>query len=591
MPRERLITLSRAQDFAFRLSQTENIGVSGGSGSGKTLLANAIALYTVQTGATCLLVGPDRHLDRPASFRTPDGCHSILLERAQLGSIIRSAAVLPDPFEARARVSRGGLRAAQAILRRAEELLRAHALTPAEIEQSVVFDRPLSTEAADLVTVICQDAARTADALWSGNKRPGRSVADVLAVASNVRTEIPPDEAAAVLTLADDGEFDERLASLVARTDPSNGERALAAAIGALRTPAPSDKTVIEIYRHYGWMSRALHEATRLSQQYESLHEAVVKDRNALGARIIQVFMRNRPGQPASEAARTFEAARLGYQEDAASLEPYLPRYGFRTVKSVSSCGGCGGIPSAELAQRIREARYAMRRLPGLLADLRAILPEPLVDEMSRAPIEDAPSRLSEFRALDPRVLAAVELRELRSLFAATGFGDVLSPPPLPECPAPARSAATTPPRYSPAFLDLLLEIDSESDRFEIYKAPSWSPALVRARSPAELASLAATGKNFDVVVADDADQLAPDLLRGLARSHLHLLAVATSAGTISLEQGSRLSGSISIRAEPADAVGLVFVEAPELECAPNGCSAPSRASAARGPRCPARAI
>jgi hypothetical protein len=392
MPRERLITLSRAQDLAFRLSQTENVAVSGGSGSGKTLLANAIALYAVQTGASCLLVGPDRYLDRPAPFRTPGGCHSILLERAHRGPTIRGAAVLPDPLEARARVSPGGLRAAQAILRRAEGLLRAHALTPAEVEESVVFGRPPSAEAADLVSVICQDAARAADALWSGNKRAGRSVADVLSVAWSARTEVPPDEAAAALISADEGEFEERLASLVARADRSVEEYALAAAIATLRTPAPNDKTLIEIYRHYGWMSRALLEATELSRQYGDLHEAVGKDRNVLGARIIEAFMRSRPGQTASEAGRTFEAARLRYQEDATSLEPYLPRYGLRTVKSVSSSGGSGVVPPAELGQRIREARHAVRRLPGLLADLRAVLPKPLVDEMSSAPIEDAPS-------------------------------------------------------------------------------------------------------------------------------------------------------------------------------------------------------
>ena len=38
------------------------------SAAGKTFLANAIALYTVQAGASCLLVGPDRYLDIPASF-------------------------------------------------------------------------------------------------------------------------------------------------------------------------------------------------------------------------------------------------------------------------------------------------------------------------------------------------------------------------------------------------------------------------------------------------------------------------------------------------------------------------------------------
>ena len=142
-------TLSRAQDLAFRLSQTENVAVSGGFGSGKTFLANAIALYTVQAGASCLLVGPDRYLDIPASFQTPDGCHSILLERAKQASIIPTT-ILPDPIEARARVTPRRLRSAKAILHRAKKLLEAHALTPAEIEQSVVFGRPLSAEAADL---------------------------------------------------------------------------------------------------------------------------------------------------------------------------------------------------------------------------------------------------------------------------------------------------------------------------------------------------------------------------------------------------------------------------------------------------------
>src|SRR6476659_2731635 len=202
-------TLSRAQDLAFRLSQTENVAVSGGFGTGKTFLANAIALYTVQAGASCLLVGPDPYLDIPASFQTPDGCHAILLERAKQASIIPTT-ILPDPIEARARVTPRRLRSAKAILHRAKKLLEAHALTPAEIEQGVVFGRPLSAEAADLVTVICQDGERIADALWSGNKRAGRSLRDVLDVVSNARAaEIPPDEAAVALILADDEEFDE----------------------------------------------------------------------------------------------------------------------------------------------------------------------------------------------------------------------------------------------------------------------------------------------------------------------------------------------------------------------------------------------
>jgi hypothetical protein len=571
MPRERLITLSRAQNLAFRLSQTENVAVSGSSGSGKTFLANAMAQRTVRAGASCLLVGPDRCLDRAVSFRTSDGCHSILLERAQQGSAIRSATVLPDPLEARARVSPGGLRSAQAILRRAKELLHAHELTPAEVEQSVVFGRPLSAEAADLVTVICQDATRAADALWSGNKRAGRSLGDVLAVVSKAQTEVPPDDAAATLISADDCEFDERLASLTARANRSIEERALAAAIAALRNPAPSDKTLIEICRHYGWMSKALREATELLREYGSVHAAVTSNGDAPGGRIIKIFMRNRAGQTVFEASRTFEAARLRYEEDVTTLEPYLPRYGLRTLKSISSSGESASaaatqVGSAEFAQIIREARHATRRLPSLLACLQTVLPQPLVDEVTRAPIAEAPARVCEFRASDLCALAAMELRELRSMFAATGFGDVLSLPPLPEGPVPPRPQIAPPQRYSPGFLDLLLEIDAESDRFESYDALSWPQELVRARTAEELAGLAATGKTFEVVVADDADQLARDLLERLTRSRLHRLGVAASAGTISLEQGSRVGRSISVRLERPHAVGLVHIEAPRLE-------------------------
>ena len=561
-------TLSRAQDLAFRLSQTENVAVSGGFGSGKTFLANAIALYTVQAGASCLLVGPDRYLDIPASFQTPDGCHSILLERAKQASIIPTT-ILPDPIEARARVTPRRLRSAKAILHRAKKLLEAHALTPAEIEQSVVFGRPLSAEAADLVTVICQDGERIADVLWSGNKRAGRSLRDVLDVVSNARAEIPPDEAAVALILADDEEFDEQLASISARADRPVEERELAAAIASLVNPPPSDKTLIEVYRHLGWMSRALREATELAQRHDSLDAALAKHQNAPGARIIQVFVRTRPEQLASEAISTFEAARLRYDEDAARLEPYLRRHGLRTLKSVSGQNASGSatlIPPAKFAQKIRQSRHATRRLPDLLASLRAILPQPLVDEITEGPIEEAHARLCEFRASDPRTLAATELRELRSLFTETGFGDVLSPPPLPESPAPAALVRTPPPRYSPEFLDLLLEIDAESDCSHVYECFRWPQSLERARTSEELASLTMIGKRFDVVVTDDAERFNLDLLERLASSRLHRLGVAASSGSISLEEGSRTGESISVQLERADAVGLVYVEAPELE-------------------------
>jgi hypothetical protein len=159
-----------------------------------------------------------------------------------------------------------------------------------------------------------------------------------------------------------------------------------------------------------------------------------------------------------------------------------------------------------------------------------------------------------------------MELRELRSLFAETGFGDVLSPPTLPESSSPIALVRAAPPPYSPEFLDLLLEIDAESDCSHVYESSLWPESLERARTGEELASLPMSGKRFDVVVTDDADRFDLDLLERLASSRVHRLGVAATSSNISLGEGFRTGESISVQLEPADAVGLVYVEAPELE-------------------------
>jgi hypothetical protein len=79
-------------------------------------------------------------------------------------------------------------------------------------------------------------------------------------------------------------------------------------------------------------------------------------------------------------------------------------------------------------------------------------------------------------------------------------------------------------------------------------------------------AIFAVIGKRFDVVVTDDADRFNLDTLERLARLRLHRLGVTASSGNISLEQGSQAGESISVQLERADTIGLVYVEAPELE-------------------------
>jgi len=114
--------------------------------------------------------------------------------------------------------------------------------------------------------------------------------------------------------------------------------------------------------------------------------------------------------------------------------------------------------------------------------------------------------------------------------------------------------------------------IDAEGDHSHVYECFRWPQSLERARTSEELASLTRSGKRFDVVVADDADRFNLELLERLATSRLHRLGVAASSGNISLGEGSRTGDSISVQLEPADTVGLVYVEAPELD--PDGLAA-----------------
>jgi len=127
------------------------------------------------------------------------------------------------------------------------------------------------------------------------------------------------------------------------------------------------------------------------------------------------------PEEGSAAAFRAFDSALRDYQNDSAALEPHLNQYGNRSLASfVSKSDDTGYRTDANpgsFVQRIREARYAARQLPGLLERIRASLPRTLGQRFESAPVEDASAILEMGSENGPRERAADELRQLRSLF------------------------------------------------------------------------------------------------------------------------------------------------------------------------------
>jgi hypothetical protein len=190
--------------------------------------------------------------------------------------------------------------------------------------------------------------------------------------------------------------------------------------------------------------------------------------------------------------------------------------------------------------QRLREARYAARSLPGTLAKMRAIMPPSLWEEILLAPIEEAEARLATGRVLNERTRAASELRQLRDIFAGTGFGDMFTAPAdfaarADAIASRAQMAASVGPIHSPEALDILLDGTTPGASFA---RPTWPAAIVRAANARDLAEIAARGDHFDVLIFDDAGEFADDALDRLsaAGTRVHRIGAEIEGDTIVLE-------------------------------------------------------
>jgi hypothetical protein len=553
-----MITLDPVQVLALRKSAVEPVEIAGASGTGKSTLANAVALQASRGGKSCLLIGTSAILDRAAGYRVLGEIHRAVADRAQLdhlpssrsNKVQRSRVLQSDLIEARARANPARARLAVSTIRRARELAASHDLKPSEIEESLAADRPLGPEAANFLSLAAQDASRIADVLWSGNGRAGRTLKDVDAVATGGAVEVPPEEEALSLMLASDQEYEERLAKIVSRHQQSKEEHALSNSVAGLRRPRSSDKTLSEHHRHACFMARTIGSAIALIRKHGTLKAALAAGSDTDAAKAIEYLIRMRPEQSAGASVRTLETALQDYRHDSAVLESLLTEHGHRALGSFSMVPmapeGRSQHEIGTLIQRLREARYAARHLPAHLGSLRASLPGAQFERIFKAPIEDAFSIL-ESEAPDPRAKAATEMRQLRELFASTGFGDLLGADEdfvekVERASAgPPAAAALLPQPHNPEVLDLLLELT----RFvEQHEAAEWPASVRRARTAQQAVDAISGPARFDVVVIDDASDYPLDLVRSLETSgaKVHRIGVMHHDAAIVLEMPHRQS-------------------------------------------------
>jgi len=583
-----MITLDPVQSFALRKSAGGSIQVGGMRGAGKSTLANAIAAQTARNGRSCLLVGSDPLLDRPVAFQTLERMHQVLAERAQLNS--RSEASSPnasarlifpsDLIEARAKTDPVAAKTAVRLLRRTRELSERYKLNADEIEESIA-NQSIAPEAFDLASLAVQDASRLADELWTGNGRAGRSFHDLKELLAGAAIEVPANEQVLKLILADDATFESALLKILSHRSEQKEEQAIAAIVGDLRRPGSPDKTLAECHQHAVWMSRIMNDAIALVRKHGSLKAALGTNPDSDGAKAIGFFMRMRPDQGSASAIRAFDTALRDYQHDSAALEQQLNQHGNRPVGSFTARSDDSGYKQetnpGSFVQRIREARYAARQLPGLLERIRASLPRTLGQRFESAPIEDAAGILEKGSESGPRERAAGELRQLRALFSQTGFGDPLNAPQdfesriekASEHKAPAKEPAST---YNAEVLDLLLDLTTYAEHHDL---TDWPTSIVRAKNREEIAEIVQSGRRFDVVVVDDASTVAHELMDAFAAggASVHRIGVRDEDAILldvpHRQQDTTVAGAVSGQANrwlgAPDGIGLIVRTAPDL--------------------------
>ena len=542
-----MIIFDRGQSLALHYAATRGVQVRGAEGTGKTSLANAIAVQAAQAGLNCVLAGSNPTLDQPLAFKTARACHPTLTRRAHVTNLTVTHRQDVDPLEARGRLNPADAQLAVRLLRRGRELIEKYGFQSQEVEHSLLATRPVPPEAQDLLVIATQDAGRIAQMLWSGNRRSGRSLRDVETVIAGKAADVPADDEPLALIVSDDNDFERQLAGILMAGQRSEQEKELGAVVATLRTSTPTDKTLNEVHERIHLMARALRDAVGLVKAGGNFKPALRFERPTHASRIAELFVERYSGNDGLGAIKSLENAMRQFESDEAALAPYLEQYGARTVGSVAeivqyrSKSFLQHYANAEtFVQKIREARYAARDLPRQLDRLRSILPAPRMDKIAATPIEEVMRCLEGNQVLDARARAADELRQLRDLFASIGFGDLFTTPAdLVErheaLAAPAGQATLV---HSWGMLDLLVDTTGPSEPAKSSRLKEWPGSVVRARNQNELAELATRERHFDVLVADDADVFAAGTLDRFAAAgtRVHRIGVDAAADAIRLE-------------------------------------------------------
>jgi hypothetical protein len=322
MPETRMITLDAAQAYALATAAKEAIAVHGPSGTGKSVLANVIAARALHLGRSCLVIGSSPILDLPIGFRMLSYLHPTIQDRSQLTEQFSGSGQPTSPersadlIEARAKTDPDAARTAVRILRRTRELTQKHGFDPDEVEMSLATAQPLQSDTLNLASLAVQDGIRLADKLWTGNARAGRSLHDVRELLAGRPIEVPADEKALAMILADETEFEAALVQILSAHSVQDDERILSEGISTLRRPRSRGKTIAESHQHASWIAGVLNDANKLVRRHGSLKAALAADPDSAGAKAIGFFMRMKSDQDASSALRAFDAALRDYQHD-----------------------------------------------------------------------------------------------------------------------------------------------------------------------------------------------------------------------------------------------------------------------------------
>jgi hypothetical protein len=138
--------------------------------------------------------------------------------------------------------------------------------------------------------------------LWTGNRRSGRSLRDVETAVAGGQTDVPSDEEPLALILAEESEFEQKLAAVLATGTRATDEKQLSALMSTLRTPVPTDKTLKELHEHVVWMRQTTSDAIDLISRTGSPQAALQAEPRTQASRIVEHFVRRRPRDEAGVA-------------------------------------------------------------------------------------------------------------------------------------------------------------------------------------------------------------------------------------------------------------------------------------------------